>query len=203
MITYMNTRSDMNTRSVIFVSATNTTDRSAQRKRLAGNQKPRAASAAIDRVQPVHQWCCNSCCNSCCDSCACSQDLIQESIQDPIQNVARNESGIDRSADAAEMLCANNLHLHYRSFEIQEKLGEGGFGSVYRVKLRKNGALVALKIVLLEHSVTSADFIDVSVRTREEFLHVQQLRHPNIILGLGCTYVKIPRYIRSMMTQEG
>jgi hypothetical protein len=74
---------------------------------------------------------------------------------------------------------------------------------VYRVKLRKNGALVALKIVLLEHSVTSADFIDVSVRTREEFLHVQQLRHPNIILGLGCTYVKIPRYIRSMMTQEG
>ena len=96
----------------------------------------------------------------------------------------------------------NSLNLHFRSFEVGEKLGEGGFGSVYRVKLRKNGALVALKIVLLDSLVTFETFLEVACNARLEYSRIKQLQHPNIVLGFECTYARIPGYVRSTLAKR-
>lgn len=86
----------------------------------------------------------------------------------------------------------SSMKPHYRSFQVQKSLGNGGFGSVFRVKDRSTGALMALKIVLLEESVTHDTFKEVAEKAKEEVLIIQKLEHPNIVLYIDCTYARIP-----------
>ena len=98
---------------------------------------------------------------------------------------------------------SRHWNLHYRSFEMVDQLGEGGFGTVFRVKHRPTGAQMALKVVLLDTAWDTSKFSEA----RSEFLRLKQLQaedgHPNIVLGIGCTYARIPGYVRSALAECG
>src|SRR5262249_45657059 len=61
-------------------------------------------------------------------------------------------------------------------YEVQEVLGRGGMGVVYRARQLGLGRLVALKMIL--HNRTSEDDL---ARFQAEAQAVARLRHPNII----------------------
>ena len=96
----------------------------------------------------------------------------------------------------------NSLNFHYRSFEQGHRLGGGGFGSVYSVRHRGTGALMAMKLVLLDQEMTLENFMAVALKAREEFSRIKQLQHPNIVLGFDCTYARIPGCVRSTFTKH-
>src|SRR5262245_60151672 len=68
---------------------------------------------------------------------------------------------------------------------LQEQLGEGGMGAVYRAQDRLSGQTIALKRVytntdaLLFHSRDTS--MDARVALAKEFRALASLRHPNII----------------------
>ncbi len=98
----------------------------------------------------------------------------------------------------------SSLDLHFRSFEMGDKLGEGGFGSVYRVKDRKTGAVMAMKVVLLEMTgTTTVEACAKAAEARTEVLRIKQLTHPNIVLGIDCTFARIPGYVRRAFSKCG
>ena len=62
-------------------------------------------------------------------------------------------------------------------FDVLSELGRGGMGIVYKVKDRKTGALVALKMV--PHEALSRP--DSALRFKREFRAMQRIAHPNVI----------------------
>ena len=62
-------------------------------------------------------------------------------------------------------------------YELLEKLGEGGMGSVYRARHTKLGRVVALK-VMSQQRMSHADAVS---RFEREMLAVGKLNHPNIV----------------------
>ena len=72
--------------------------------------------------------------------------------------------------------------MNNRRYVIQEKLGAGGMGAVYKTKDRLTGEMVALKRVqiMAEKSVEDSD-IDFLTALALEFRTLAGLRHPHII----------------------
>lgn len=72
-----------------------------------------------------------------------------------------------------------------KRYILQEKLGQGGMGAVYRALDRLTGQQVALKHVTLEKEnirfASHATSIDVEVALAQEFKTLASLRHPHII----------------------
>jgi len=66
-------------------------------------------------------------------------------------------------------------------FELEQKIGAGGMGFVYRAKYVKTGQIVALKI--LPSGMTGND--KAAARFDRELSILKQLRHPNIIRCFG------------------
>jgi len=63
-----------------------------------------------------------------------------------------------------------------RDYDLQEKLGEGTFGEVYRARSRVNGGVFALKKIIMHNE--KEGFPITSLR---EIKLLKMLRHPNII----------------------
>ena len=72
-----------------------------------------------------------------------------------------------------------------KRYALQEKLGQGGMGAVYRALDRLTGQQVALKHVTLEKQnlrfASHATSVDVEVALAQEFKTLASLRHPHII----------------------
>jgi predicted ATPase len=72
-------------------------------------------------------------------------------------------------------------------YQLQEKLGEGGMGIVYRAIDRLTGQPVALKYVTARQeqleftTLVSGSSLDVRLALAQEFKTLASLRHPNII----------------------
>lgn len=66
-------------------------------------------------------------------------------------------------------------------FELQEKIGEGGMGIVYRARYVKNNRLVAVKLLPDEVATNET----VSARFKRELESLKTLRHPNIVHCFG------------------
>jgi eukaryotic-like serine/threonine-protein kinase len=76
--------------------------------------------------------------------------------------------------------------LFNKRYEIQERLGEGGMGAVYRALDRLTGETVALKVVLNTDSTASTseaqtEDADFHLSLAKEFKVMASLRHPHII----------------------
>ncbi|MBL8798356.1 MAG: serine/threonine protein kinase [Planctomycetia bacterium] len=71
------------------------------------------------------------------------------------------------------------------SYVIQEKLGEGGMGIVYKARNWKIGRTVALKVIRREHVANN----DAIRRFRREIEAVNQLNHPNIVAALDADQI--------------
>ena len=65
-------------------------------------------------------------------------------------------------------------------YEIQDKIGEGGFGEVFRALHKKTGAERAVKVIYKTEDEDS-DFEKVNTTIRNEFAVVKSLDHVSII----------------------
>jgi len=75
-----------------------------------------------------------------------------------------------------------NWQINYDELELEQKIGEGGFGEVYRAKWR--GTTVAVKA--LKHKGPSSQFTaDEAERYKREVSILRALNHPNLVLFLG------------------
>ncbi|HEX2619263.1 MAG TPA: serine/threonine-protein kinase, partial [Phototrophicaceae bacterium] len=92
-----------------------------------------------------------------------------------------------------------------RRYLLQDIIGQGGMGAVYRAQDRLTGKIVALKRVItssMDLSFTSShDVIDFRVALAQEFKLLASLRHPNIIavLDYGFDQDREPYYTMELL----
>ncbi|KAJ1536677.1 hypothetical protein HK096_008822 [Nowakowskiella sp. JEL0078] len=67
-------------------------------------------------------------------------------------------------------------------FQLQEKLGEGAFGTVYKAILRETGFVLAVKEIILERQNEKA-------KIQREINTLKQCIHKNIVQYFGCVFV--------------
>jgi serine/threonine-protein kinase len=67
--------------------------------------------------------------------------------------------------------------MAFGRYEIQDKLGEGAMGIVYRAKDAALGRVVALKVLSSEFGVED----ELTQRFRREAEAIGRLNHPNIV----------------------
>ncbi|KAK7392415.1 hypothetical protein VNO78_20854 [Psophocarpus tetragonolobus] len=83
----------------------------------------------------------------------------------------------------------NQLKLATRNFHSSEKVGEGGFGSVYKGRL-SDGSFVAVKVLSVEVE---------SMRGEREFVAelatLANIRHQNLVRLKGCCVEGVHRYL--------
>jgi eukaryotic-like serine/threonine-protein kinase len=84
-------------------------------------------------------------------------------------------------------------------FELQEKLGEGGMGVVYRARYVGNNRIVAVK--LLPKDV--ADNQTMLARFERELEILQQLKHPNIVNCFGGVCESKQRFYAMELVEGG
>src|SRR5438270_4974767 len=66
------------------------------------------------------------------------------------------------------------------SYDLVEKIAEGGMGTVYKGRHRRSGQIVAIKMVP-PHMMTNAVFMK---RFEQEYNAARALDHPNIVKAL-------------------
>lgn len=64
-----------------------------------------------------------------------------------------------------------------RDYRVMAYVGKGGHGAVYRAELVKTGAIVAIKVLLPQHS----DDVELAQRLEQEAEIIRDLRHPHIV----------------------
>ncbi|KAI4349157.1 hypothetical protein L6164_009789 [Bauhinia variegata] len=93
------------------------------------------------------------------------------------------------NAEAFRVFSSNELKSATRGFHHSEKVGEGGFGSVYKGRLR-DGTMVAVKVLSIELE---------SMRGEKEFIAelttLSHVRHQNLLRLLGCCVEGTRRYL--------
>src|SRR5688572_21139064 len=64
-----------------------------------------------------------------------------------------------------------------RDYQVTAYVGKGGHGAVYRAELVKTGAIVAIKVLLPQHS----EDLELAQRLEQEAEIIRDLRHPHIV----------------------
>lgn len=100
----------------------------------------------------------------------------------------------------------SSVRLVGRRYILQEMLGRGGMGAVYRATDRLTGQQVALKQVLTDESLlatagTNASSLSIRVALAHEFQTLASVRHPHIIpvLDYGFDEEKQPYFTMSLL----
>ena len=83
-------------------------------------------------------------------------------------------------------------------FDLEEKLGVGGMGIVYRARYRKNGRIVALKLLTPQFTENPR----LVARFEREMEILEKLDHPNITRYYGGGVVK-GQYFYAMRLMRG
>lgn len=79
-----------------------------------------------------------------------------------------------------QVLESGNLQVQMNEIDLEEQIGRGGFGAVYKGSWR--GAQVAVKYIICD--VADADAVDQSVR---EVVLSKKMSHPNVVQTYGFT----------------
>jgi len=79
-----------------------------------------------------------------------------------------------------QTLCDEPRLGQWEHFRLEEKLGDGGFGVVYRAQDMRGDRTVALKVLRLKHT---SDYSEGKKRFENEARGVLALRHPHVIRG--------------------
>lgn len=66
-------------------------------------------------------------------------------------------------------------------YQLLEKIGEGGFGKVFKARQINTGQIVALKFLALEPQLEATKKQRYAERFNRETLLCSQLNHPNIV----------------------
>ncbi|KAK7337061.1 hypothetical protein VNO77_17619 [Canavalia gladiata] len=106
----------------------------------------------------------------------------------PQKQSEHEESEEDKDQDFRIFTHAE-LNSATRGFHLSQKVGEGGFGSVYKGKLR-DGTLVAVKVLSIELE---------SLRGEKEFVaeltSLANIKHQNLVILRGCCVEGAHRYL--------
>ncbi|KAG5086584.1 hypothetical protein AAZX31_19G166800 [Glycine max] len=117
------------------------------------------------------------------------QRTNQARIMDCICNYPTEEPDEDNNDGNFRLFTYRELNSATRGFHPSEKIGEGGFGTVYKGQLR-DGTLVAVKVLSIE--------LD-SLRGEREFVAelntLTNIKHHNLVNLRGCCVEGAHRYI--------
>lgn len=100
---------------------------------------------------------------------------------------------------------ASQLGMVDRSFLLQEQLGEGGMGTVYRAIQLVDGQTVALKVVpqrlLSSPEIAEGPGLEARLALAREFQTLASLHHPNVIrvLNYGFDEQSGPYFIMDLL----
>ena len=72
-------------------------------------------------------------------------------------------------------------NFHSSAYQLLEKIGEGGFGHVYRAKQNNTGQIVAIKFLAISSDFDEAKRARYIERFERETLLGSRLQHPNIV----------------------
>ena len=111
------------------------------------------------------------------------QMLVQQQVQMQASLVRRaQELEAKAKLENLKKDSAPNWQINFSELEFEQKIGEGGFGEVFRAKWR--GTTVAVKT--LKHKGPSKHFTpDEATRFSKEVSILRALNHPNLVLFLG------------------
>lgn len=115
-----------------------------------------------------------------CSNCLSSKD-------DP--SIKRNTHGNQEDAQEFRVFSHSELKTACNSFRNSEKIGEGGFGSVYKGRLR-DGTNVGIKVLEIEIESMKGERQFVS-----ELAILSTIRHENLVTLRGCCVNGAERYL--------
>ncbi|XP_014495579.1 putative serine/threonine-protein kinase isoform X1 [Vigna radiata var. radiata] len=118
----------------------------------------------------------------CCSFCIC----FSASVKD--QETKHEEPGEDGDGNF-RIFTYRELNSATRGFHPSEKIGEGGFGSVYKGQLR-DGSLVAVKVLSIELDSVKGERGFVA-----ELNTLANVKHQNLVILRGCCVEGTHRYI--------
>lgn len=116
-------------------------------------------------------------------------------IEELRQNLLKSQDGVNSASTKAlkviqslqQDLILKDVSVRYEDLKLESKIGEGSYGIVYKATFR--GAQVAVK------QMRSPLFLDLTQNDIEEFRKeaymMSRLRHPNIVLVMGISFVDI------------
>ncbi|WOG91265.1 hypothetical protein DCAR_0310513 [Daucus carota subsp. sativus] len=114
-------------------------------------------------------------------SCICSTSDVAEDIA-PSTNTQKGDQEF-------RLFSYNELKAATAAFKSSNKIGQGGYGSVYKGHL-KDGSVVAIKVLSIERE---------SMRGEREFISeltaLSDARHENLVRLLGCCVEGASRYL--------
>lgn len=98
-------------------------------------------------------------------------------------------------------------HFDSPAYELFEKIGEGGFGLVYRAKQVNTGQIVAIKFIALDADFDEAKKQRYIERFERETLLCSRLQHPNIVRLLdkgrsGDSLYAVFEYVEGLTLKE-
>lgn len=108
---------------------------------------------------------------------AIEKDAAQPAVQAGIEPGALSELSPDQLFQLVFGGGKNASGLRIPGYSVEQEIGRGGFGAVYQARREKDGARVAIKVML---SQTEAAEQDVQKFKREMDVN-RQLDHPNIV----------------------
>ncbi|KAL9331961.1 hypothetical protein ACSQ67_001571 [Phaseolus vulgaris] len=117
-----------------------------------------------------------------CSFCTCFSASVKE------HHTEHEEPGEDNDGNF-RIFTYRELNSATRGFHPSEKIGEGGFGSVYKGQLR-DGSLVAVKVLLIELDSLSGEKGFVA-----ELNTLANIKHQNLVILRGCCVEGAHRYI--------
>ncbi|KAF7804462.1 putative LRR receptor-like serine/threonine-protein kinase [Senna tora] len=106
------------------------------------------------------------------------------------QSKPADASGTDKDANTTfRLFTYRELKSATRGFHSSDKIGEGGFGSVYKGRLR-DGTFVAVKVLSIE-----VDSMQGEKEFVAELATLADVKHPNLVILRGCCVEGAHRYL--------
>ncbi|OIW11635.1 hypothetical protein TanjilG_24841 [Lupinus angustifolius] len=104
-----------------------------------------------------------------------------------VSSSARQDPDIDEGIQHVKLYTYNELSKATNDFSQANKIGEGGFGSVYKGRL-KNGKFAAIKVLSAESRQGEKEFLT-------EINTIAEIQHENLVKLYGCCVEKNNRIL--------
>ncbi|KAG6421389.1 hypothetical protein SASPL_117940 [Salvia splendens] len=109
---------------------------------------------------------------------SCFTICCGQKISPPKKRTTDINEEIFSSVEDAKLYSYRELQIATQNFNVSNKIGEGGFGSVYKGRL-KDGSLVAIKVLSAQSEQGVKEFLN-------EIVSISGVEHENLVKLYGC-----------------